>query len=47
MEDRDAANRGGDRDREQREHEELLAPLTPEHAEGPADHCAARGHTLA
>ena len=43
VDDRDAADRRGHRDREQRHHQDLLPPLAPEHAPGPADHGAAGG----
>ena len=43
VDDRDAADRGRDRDGEERHDEELLAPLAPEHAPRPADYRAARG----
>src|SRR6185503_15176432 len=36
VDDRDAADRGRDRDGEERHDEELLAPLAAEHAPGPA-----------
>ena len=41
--DGDAGDRGGDRDGEQGEHEDLLAPLAPEQTPRPAHQRAARG----
>ena len=40
----DAADRGRDRDRQERHHQDLLAPLAAEHAPRPADERAARGN---
>ena len=43
VDDRDAADRGGHRDGQQRHHQQLLAPLAAEHAPGPANQRAPRG----
>jgi hypothetical protein len=45
VDDRDAADRGRDRDREEGKNHELLAPFPAEQAPGPANHRAARRKT--
>ena len=45
--DRDAGDRGRDRDGEKSEHQDLLAPLAPEQAPRPAHERAARGDSAA